>query len=299
MMFSMLVSIYGALTAYMIGEGTTFHAILGFGSPLLFSILFFLVSFFIIYRGVKATGRAELILIFLLLIIVIVIGFLSFDKLNAGNFSVFNLKYFFLPYGVILFAYMGMPAIPEMQEQLGKDKKMLKKAIIAGSIIPIVLYFIFAFIVVGTIGVENFDLLEPNQRIATIALSLYSHQFLGLMANLLAILAMFTSFLTLAIALIEVYEYDYKFSRPWAMFLTFIIPLAIVLFNLTSFITILGLTGAFAGGLESILIVLMYWKAKLLGDRKPEYSLPKFKILGIIFIVMFVFGILYQFINLI
>ena len=299
MMFSMLISIYGALTAYLIGEGTTFHSIFGVGSPLLFSLLFFLVCFFIVYRGVKATGRAELILIFLLLIVVIIIGILSFDKVNPDNFSVFNLKYFFLPYGVILFAYMGMPAIPEMQEQIGKQKKKLKKAIIIGSIIPIVLYLLFSFIVVSLVGIDNFNLLEPNQRIATIALSLYSHSFLGLMANLLAVLAMFTSFLTLAIALIEVYEYDYKFSRFWAMILTFAIPLMVVIFNLTSFITVLGLTGAFAGGLESILIVLMYWKAKILGDRKPEYVLPKFKILGVIFIMMFVLGILYQFINLI
>ena len=246
------------------------------------------------YKGIKATGRAELILISLLFLVVILIGIFSFRSIDTHNFTPLDLSYFFLPYGVILFAFMGSPAIPEVQEVLGQEKKKMKKAIIIGSVIPIVLYLLFTIIIIGVVGEGNFDLLAPNERIATIALSVYGHPLLGTLANLLAVLSMFTSFLTLSIALAEMYEYDYLFSRRKALLFTLSLPLIIILLNATTFFTVLGLTGAIAGGLDGIIITLMYWKAKTLGDRKPEYVLGKHTFLGSVLILMFILGLVYQ-----
>lgn len=290
---SMFLGLYGALTAYLIGEGATLHSIFKIGTPLIYSLIFFVVVFLIVFKGIKAAGKTELIMICLLFAIVLILGIVCFRQINVENFSGFNPANFFLPYGVILFAFIGLPAIPELQEVLVEEKKKMKRAIIIGSVIPIVLYVLFSFIIVGVVSLENFELLGPNERIATIALSIYAHPFLGTLANILAVLAMFTSFLTLGIALKEIFEYDFKLS-PWtSLFLTFSFPLVITLFKLTTFITVLGVTGAVAGGIDGILIVLMYWKAKLLGDRRPEYSLPKYKFVGIVLMVMFLLGIIY------
>lgn len=294
MTFTMLFAIYGALTAYLIGEGETLHAIFQFGEPLYYSLLFFILGVFIVWRGMKSTGKAELILISLLFLVVIFIALFSYQDLDFHNLTFFDFGKFFFPYGIILFAMMGSPAIPEMQEVLGKDKQLLKKAIIVGTSIPIVLYIVFTLVIMGLVGVEQFEVLAPNERIATVALSLYTHPLLGIFANLLAILSMFTSFLTLGTALAQVYEYDYAISRFISMLLTFAIPLIIVIFNLTTFIAVLGITGSIAGGLDGILITLMYWKAKLLGERKPEYSLSKYRGIGLLLIFLFVLGILYQ-----
>ena len=294
MTFTMLFSIYGALTAYLIGEGATLHAIFQFGEPLYYSLIFFFLGVFIIWKGMKSTGKAELILISLLFLVVIFITIFSYKTINFDNFTFFDFGKIFLPYGIILFAMMGSPAIPEMQEVLVKEKHLLKKAIVVGTAIPIVLYIVFTFVIIGLVGLDQFEVLGPNERIATVALSMYAHPFLGILANLLAILSMFTSFLTLGTALAQVYEYDYAISRSISMLLTFMIPLIIVIFNLTTFITVLGITGAVAGGLDGILITLMYWKAKIFGDRTPEYSLPPYKWIGSLLIVLFVFGIVYQ-----
>ncbi|MDO8656420.1 MAG: aromatic amino acid transport family protein [Nanoarchaeota archaeon] len=294
MTFTMLFSIYGALTAYLIGEGATLHAIFQFGEPLYYSLIFFFLAVCIIWKGMKSTGKAELILISLLFLVVIFITVFSYNNLNFSNFTFFDFGKIFLPYGIILFAMTGSPAIPEMQQVLVKDKKLLKKAIIVGTCIPIILYIVFTFVIMGLVGLDQFEVLAPNERIATVALSMYAHPILGILANFLAILSMFTSFLTLGTALTQVYEYDYALSRSISMLLTFMIPLIIVLFNLTTFITILGITGAIAGGLDGILITLMYWKAKVLGDRTPEYSLPPYTLIGSLLIVLFVFGIVYQ-----
>ncbi|MBS3140413.1 hypothetical protein J4479_05420 [Candidatus Woesearchaeota archaeon] len=258
------------------------------------TILFFIFGVFIVYKGIKATGRTELYLISLLLAVVVLIGIFSINKINSAFYTGFNWQQLFLPYGVILFAFMGSPGIPEVHQVLGKHKNLMREAILAGSVLPIILYVIFTIIIVGVVGADNFSLLEPNQRIATVALSFYSHPILGILANILAVLSMFTSFLTLGLALVQVYHYDFKLPRNIALILTFSIPLFIALFKLTTFITILGITGAVAGGLDGILIILMYWKAKLLGDRKPEYSLKPHKLLGSALIFMFVLGVIYQ-----
>ena len=294
MAFSMLIGIYGALTAYLIGEGTTLYTIFKIGSPLIFSLLFFAVCILIILWGVKATGKFELILTTFLILIVFTIGFFSLRQLNLENLLFHNLALIAVPYGVIMFAFAGSPAIPEMQEVLVKEKKKMKLAIIIGSLIPILIYLIFTFVVLGLIGLSQFEILEPNHRIATIALSVYSHPLLGVFANIMAVLTMFTSFLSLGLALLEVYHYDYSLSKVTASILTFSVPFIIIMFELTSFTNILEITGSLAGGLSGILIILMFWQAKKKGNRTPEYSLSKHLLFGIFLIILFSVGVLYQ-----
>ncbi len=294
MMFSMIFGTYGALTAYLIGEGESLKAVFRWGSPLWYSIIFFIIAFLIIYKGIKAAGKVELLLIVILLAIVIFIGIFSYRDIHTDNLVSLNWAKFFVPYGVILFALMGMPSVPEMQEVLEQHKEKMKKAIILGSVIPIVLYIIFSFIVVGIIGLDNFELLGPKKKIATVALSIYSSPTLGILANLIAILSMFTSFLTLSIALIGMYEYDYAFPHSAALLLTFSIPLLITLFSLSTFITIIAITGAIAGGVQAILIIFSYWKAKVKGDRTPEFSLKTHKLLGALLIILFGAGVVFE-----
>ena len=87
MTFTMLFSIYGALTAYLIGEGATLHAIFQFGEPLYYSLIFFFLGVFIIWKGMKSTGKAELILISLLFLVVIFITIFSYKTINFDNFT--------------------------------------------------------------------------------------------------------------------------------------------------------------------------------------------------------------------
>ncbi len=295
---AMILGVYGALTAYLIGVGEASFAIFKWGSPLVYTLLFFVVCTIIVFGGIKAMGKAELFLIPLLVIVVLTIGVVSFNQLDYSSLIPWDLQYFFLPYGVLIFAYMGLAAIPEMREVLEKDTKKMKRAIIVGSLIPLFLYALFALIIIGVVGLDHFELLKPNERIATVALSMYSQPFLGVLANILAILAMFTSFLTNAIALKEVYHYDFKLSSITSLFLTLLIPLLIAVFGIASFLTILGITGAVSGGLQGILLIFLYWKAQLLGDRKPEYTMGKQRVLGTFFLVMFSLGIVYTVWNL-
>ncbi|MEW5896379.1 MAG: aromatic amino acid transport family protein [Nanoarchaeota archaeon] len=296
MTLSMSLGIYGALTAYLIGEGQVLKALFG-GPSIIYSLLFFALVAVIVYRGVKATGKAELIIICLLFVVVFLIGIFSFRQINPANFTTFNPAHFFLPYGVILFAFVGTAAIPELQEELENEKKKMKTALIVGSLIPIVLYIIFTVVVIGLVGLDNFELLQPNERIATVALSAYAHPLLGFLANIFAAFSMLTTFLALGTALTEMYAYDYRLNRKLAFALVMVVPLIIALSGLATFIAILGFIGAVVGGLDGILIVLALWKAKKKGDRKPEYSMKYSHAYGALLVMLFVFGILYKIIS--
>jgi len=290
---ALFFSLYGALFAYIQGAGIVLVSFLGLRQEL-GTYIFFMVLSLVLALQFKNFEKFQEIFTSLKVIIVVIISVVALFFIHPQHLTTIHWSHFFLPYGVILFAFVGASCIPEIEMELKNNKKLLKKAIIVGSIMPIILYIIFTFVVMSVVGLGEFELLGPNQRIATVALSMYSLPWLGILANILAVLAMFTSFLTISLALIEMYHYDFGISRNIAIFLTLLLPLLAVLFNLTTFILILGVTGAITGGIDGILIILMSWKAKLLGDRKPEYFLHSHKWIGILLIVMFVFGVIYQ-----
>jgi tyrosine-specific transport protein len=137
MVFSAVFGNYGALIAYIIGVGAALAAIFG-GQPLAYSIVFFCIVSLIVYLGLKAVSESELIMLPIVVSIILLVTVLSIKQLDISNFTSFNLSQILLPYGVILFAFLGAPAIPEMREELIKNEKLLKKAIIIGALIPIV-----------------------------------------------------------------------------------------------------------------------------------------------------------------
>ena len=111
---------------------------------------------------------------------------------------------------------------------------------------------------------------------------------------------MFTAFCALGIALKELYIYDFKIKHDnafaLAFFPVFIIVITILLLNLADFVKIMSIIGGVAGGLAGILILLMLKKAKEHGDRKPEYSIPLNWFLIVLLGIIFIAGIVYQFV---
>lgn len=296
MTLGMMVAIYGGLIAYILGEGAAFTSILG-GNPLVYQVGFLVVMGIIIYLGLRVFEESELLLSALTIIVIIAILVLSWKHVQPANLGGFNALKFFLPYGVILFAFQGMPAIPEVREELiGQEKHMLK-AVVLGVLIPMVVYILFSLVVVGVVGLQGFQAFGGEQQVATVALGEVIGPYMVIFGNIFAILAMATSFLALSFAMMKMYEYDYKVKKNTAFLATMILPFVIAYAGFVNFIQVITYSGVIAGGIEGTLIVLMFWKAKKLGKRKPEYTIPKSKIFGIILIAVFIVGALLQFLS--
>jgi hypothetical protein len=152
-------------------------------------------------------------------------------------------------------------------------------------LIPILVYSIFATLVIGVAG-------SDITKVATIALGeKMGPQVLGII-TVFALLAMITSFITMGIALIDSYISFGNISKLSATIITVIPPIAIITLDWAEFDTIIRYAGGIGISIISILIVLMFWRSKVVGKINPAYSLGHLKWIGIGMIMVFSFGIL-------
>ncbi len=281
MTLTLLFGIYGAMVAYIIGVGEAMHAIWPQIAAFPGSILFFSAAITVLYFGYRAFEESELALSSALLIVIsaIIAAAVFSSKFSQANFTGTSLQNIFLPYGVVLFAFLGAVAVPSMKEELAGNKNLLRKAIIIGGLIPILLYALFAIAVVGVSGAQT-------SGIATISLGQQLGAASAVLANLFAILAMGTSFIALGFALKQMFFHDYGLDQKDAWGIACGVPLFAFLFGLKDFIGVIGVVGAIAGGVEGILIIAMHRKAqKRTGTARKAAAL--------LLTAMLIFGIAY------
>ncbi|MFH0869982.1 MAG: aromatic amino acid transport family protein [archaeon] len=269
MFISVIIGDYGAITAYILGGGTALSSLLGTGI-ILSGTLFFLFIAGLIYLGLEAIEDSEMIATPILLGILLLFIVLAFLKIDHSNLSGFALPSFFMPFGVMVFAMVGTAAIPEMREELIAEKKNLKKAIIIGTLIPVVFYAVFAIAIVGVHGLGTGE-------IATMHISDIVGEDFAFLGELFAIFNMTTSFLAIGLALKEIFWYDFGLKKGTAWFLSCFVPymlfLLLAYFGIAGFITILEISGTVGGVITGSLIIITAMQAKRFGERKPEYEL--------------------------
>jgi len=287
---SLVLGLYGALLAYTIGVGNFLYDILNpylGGTPFVYSLIFWLIASLAIFRGLGIIASVELFMVGLLVFMVISVFGFSLPEINLTNLTYFNFENLFFPFGVVLFALGGATAVPTMREVLKDKIKLLKKSIIWGMVIPILLYIIFCLSVVGITGYAT-----TEQAIGGLARVLGREVlFIG---GFFGILTMTTSFLALGYVLRELYHQDYKIPRSLASGLTCLVPLIIFVLGLRSFVKVIGVSGSILGGFQGILLIMMYYKSKKSGDRKPEYSFNLPKPVAYFLYLLFTFGVVYQ-----
>lgn len=294
MLLAMILSVYGALTAYILKGGEFLSALLYPAislSPIMGSILFFTAGTLLVFIGIKAIEKSEVIFFIFFIVIIIAIFFLVYPFIRTSNLASFDIKNIFIPYGVVLFAYGGIAAVPEIREELKKNTKLMKKAILFGSLIPFAIYALFALVVVGVTGVNTTD-----GAIIGLGNTIGSH--ILIIGTLFGIITMFTSFLAVGLSLKETYNFDLKLNKKISSALTCFIPLSTALLMIyigthNAFFKILDLTGAFSFSVVGILIVLIVNKAKKHGKRKPEYEIKINRIISSALILLFSTGALY------
>jgi tyrosine-specific transport protein len=210
------LAIISALLAYMIGVGESL-SFLFFGNnsyKVAFGSLFgFLMSYFL-WGGISSLRKFEKIGVGALVVISVFIVVLFSHKISYSNLLGFNKNYLFLPFGVILFSLMEFFSFPAVRVVLKRNEDLTKKAIIIGTVIPIIFYILFAFIVVGVAGPET-------PEISTMAF--------GPIFIILGIVTMFTSYLGLGTSLERSYMIDYKNKKKNAWFKSTIIPIILFL----------------------------------------------------------------------
>jgi tyrosine-specific transport protein len=287
---SQIFGFYGALLAYIIIAGQFLYMLLSpifGGTDFLYSLIFFGLGSLAILIGLAVIAEAEFVMSIFLLLTFLIILFSALPVINVNNFFTYNFNEFFLPYGVILFSLGSLSAVPEAYEVLKGRGQSFKKIIKWGTIIPIIVTFLFAFAVVGVVGPNvTEEALGGLRNILGLKLFVFGIFF--------GILAVVTSFLVLGLNLKNIYRYDWKINKYLAWILACFVPLVIFLWGSRDFIKVISITGGILGGLDGIVVCLIYLRAKKMGGRVPEYSLKFFKFLAYFVAFIFAIGIIYE-----
>ncbi|MEK6899250.1 MAG: aromatic amino acid transport family protein [Nanoarchaeota archaeon] len=290
MAFSLVVGIYSALIAYLIAQGESWSFIITnttyYALPL--GIAIWALMSAISYFDIRTLKRSETLVLALICILLILLAITSIPNLSLNNLQTISIKNAFSPLGIILFSFLGYSAVPEIARILKKDKSKMKRSIIYAHSFVLFVYALFTFLVLGVYSTNT-------PEVATLAL--------GKPFVLLGIITIFGAYISLSIALMDMFRSDYQFKKNEAWAFTTIIPLALfIILSLTnnlSFTKILSFGGIIAGGLALFLILAMVKQAKLHGNRHPEYKIPYSKAFIVISIIILAIGLFTEIKNLI
>jgi len=280
---SIILGLFGAMLAYLIVGGEFLTAALApifGGSNLLYTIFYFILGSYLVYSGIRAIAKIEFWGLVLFFLILIVIFFKGFPYLKFANlFPSPDLGQLFLPYGAVLFSLWGAALIPEVEEMLGEQKRLLKKIIPIAILIPIFVYIFFIYLILGITG-------SQTTESALIGLKIFLGNKIAFLGLFFGVLATFTSFIALGVTLKKVFWYDLRIPHSLAWTLTCFLPLILFLIGIKSFISVISFVGAVVLGIDGILILLMYRKIR------PE---RKFLIypLTLIFLGGIIYGVIY------
>lgn len=283
--FAVVFGIYSALLAYLIGEGQSFSMIFTGSADyaVYFAIGFWILMTFLLREGLRGLKRIETWGVLAIILIIILILVWYSPGLQMGNLNYTNISFFFFPFGVVLFALLGFTSVPELRMEIKGQEKLLKKAIIIGVLIPIIVYALFSFIFVGVLG-------RDVPQVATLGF--------GKLVVWLGVFTMLTSYFVLSFSLKDIFKFDLKYSKFKSFILVSLIPIILYLFlhlfNLLDFVGVLGIGGVVSGGLIGTMILFMNKKAKIKGNRNPEYSVPINWFLIILLSLIFIMGIIVE-----
>ncbi|MBI4160681.1 MAG: hypothetical protein HY506_02125 [Candidatus Yanofskybacteria bacterium] len=282
-LFIFWVAVYGGLVGVTVIAGEFLSIVFSpliIISPAGFSGLFTAFAAILIFRGLRTVSKIDLTVLFFYLAIIITLGILGAGHISPSNYKIIAGDFWFLPFGVVLFAMSSIMGISLVREVLTGNEELLKKTLTFGTFIPAVFYLLFALLVVGVSG-------EATTPDAISGLLGALGPNVVWMGSLFGLITSSTLFLNLSTALKESFQEDFRFRHRWAWFLAVLPPYLLFLTGVRNFIDIISLVGGVGIGMKMFFSVWVHVQAKKHGDRIPEYSvrLPR----PVLLLIMFVF----------
>ena len=203
----------------------------------------------------------SLAVVAMLAIILVLFGFGLGERESATGLPLFNPAFLFLPYGAVLFALYGRPAISSLKDYFeennppaGGNSGNLRKAVILGTVIPAVFYLLFAS---GVIWLSPQGV-SPDALTGLLAIP----SWLLVLVGILGMLAIWTSYFLLGLEVKNILRYDFKLPSFLATTTVVAAPLVLYLLGLRNFIGLVTVVGGVFLALESIMVILMHHKLR-------------------------------------
>lgn len=266
-------------------------------------ILVFFAPF--IYFGLSAVDHLNRVLMVgMFLSYIAIISWLlpevSFDRLLYTNWS-FSL----LSFSVVVTSFGYQVIIPTLVTYLDRDIKSIKRCLLFGSFIPLVVYFLWELVILGSISAEGsgglLEAFKADDPLVKILRHQVNNDFITILARAFSTFAIVTSFLGVAQGLFDFLKDGLKVTkhpnrRMPAFILTFLPPMLFLFVFEKGFIALLEYAGALVSIILGIVPILIIWRLRSKNPH-PSYRAPGGFValtLGIIFFAFVVLLVLFK-----
>jgi len=199
-----------------------------------------------------------------------VIACYVFPYMNLGNLQNFLFKSdWLMSYGVIFYALNGLAAVPLVFSLLREKKAKpvsFKKVIIVGSIIVSVAYLLFMNCIALVSG-------GKTTQDAISGLVYFVGKPIVILGAVAGILIVWTSFIAFAQYLKTLLHNDFGWNNIISTLTVIFLPLLFLFIGINGIGDLISLMGGVAGGLDGLIVFLVYMKAKQKPEKEPEYKL--------------------------
>lgn len=308
---------YSVSTAYLAGSGSIindflqsiFHTPFPRWTGIVLSLALFGPS---IYFGTRVVAGLNSVLVFGIGISYFFLILLGSSLVNPSRLSLINLPYIWMGIPVIVTSFTFQNVIPSITQYLKRDLNLLKGVMWLGGLIPLVIYVLWQWFVLGVVPLEGphslRQMLTEGQPISHSLKYLLGSASVVSFSQLFAFCAIITSFLGVILSLFDFLADGFKIKKVGTgkiilCLMIFVPPLMCCLMYPKAFLSALNYAGSF--GCVSLFILLpalMAFKSRYhLKDERPfqvkggKPALAALVVIGLsVFLIQFLltFGVL-------
>jgi tyrosine-specific transport protein len=284
------LSLYSGNLVYIILSGTFLNSFLSpivGGNEFLYSSLAFIFILLVTYCGSQVFSAIESWMTLFLIVLIVAVSYKGAFYIDPQNLLTGDGANLFIPFGVILFSLGANTAVPEIIRIVSKRQSRIETIITGGTISYTLIYVIFVAAVVGVTGAAT-----SEEAFAGLNRSIGD----GIVTAgfLIGFLAVITSYLVCNIALKEIFHFDLHLEERTSRLLAAVVPYIFFLLGFRDFIQVVNFAGSITGGLLGILIILIFYRAKTRGEKKPPYEIHISRAVSSIMILVYLLGMIYE-----
>jgi tyrosine-specific transport protein len=254
-----------------------------------------------IYLGVRPIDYLNRCLMIGLLVAFLLLIHAVIPEVNMVQLSYANIPYVFAAIPIVVTSFGFAIIIPPLVHYLDRNVKNIKRVILFGSLIPLIIYMIWEFTILGVIPVAGeFGLEEmlasgqPAGDIINVLQTLTNSSWVPIVASFFSIFAIITSVLGVTLSLSDFLadglhiEEGSRSGRFLISLLTLLPPLVFALVYPNGFILALGYAAIFIAILLVILPALMTWFKRYRRHYEQSYCVAGGRLM---LIVLFIVGL--------
>lgn len=257
------------LTAYLVLSASFLRIIFPALSPLLATLFFWVLATITIFITIKRTAVFDTVTTAVTL--AAIGGIFAYWGLTVpfdpDAFPILSPKNALVPFGPVLFSFLGFSAIPALVAYVRKESVPfihMKKALVAGSLLPALFYF---FYVVAVWGMS--PTVSPDSVSGLIGTAPF---FLLILISVLGVVSLWDSYSAIGRDIDKLLIYEWHTSPETALAITASTPLALYLLGMQDFIALVSAVGGILFGIWGILIVFAWKKAAKVSIPSVKFS---------------------------